>query len=76
MISGLLIERGSILSHSAVVARDMGIPTIVGITGLVDALETGQEVRMDGRAGTVERLSSSDLLDNEGAVEESPVACK
>src|SRR6185436_5077259 len=33
-ISGLLIERGSILSHSAIVAREMGIPTIVGIRGL------------------------------------------
>ena len=33
-VSGILIERGSPLSHSAVVAREMGIPTIVGITGL------------------------------------------
>ena len=32
-VSGLLIERGSILSHSAIVAREMGIPTIVGILG-------------------------------------------
>jgi rifampicin phosphotransferase len=56
-VSGILIERGSILSHSAVVAREMGIPTIVGITGLVNALTTGQKVRMDGRAGTVEILA-------------------
>jgi pyruvate,water dikinase len=46
-VSGLLIERGSILSHSAIVAREMGIPTIVGITGLVGTL------KMDGGAGTV-----------------------
>ena len=52
-VSGLLIERGSILSHSAIVAREMGIPTIVGILGLVGTLQTGQVVTMDGGAGTV-----------------------
>src|SRR5262249_2583295 len=52
-VSGLLIERGSILSHSAIVAREMGIPTIVGIPGLVSTLRTGQIVTMDGAAGTV-----------------------
>lgn len=52
-VSGLLIERGSILSHSAIVAREMGIPTIVGIPGLVSTLATGQVVTMDGAAGTV-----------------------
>jgi pyruvate,water dikinase len=49
----LLIERGSILSHSAIVAREMGIPTIVGIAGLVGTLKTGQRVTMDGGTGTV-----------------------
>jgi rifampicin phosphotransferase len=52
-VSGLLIERGSILSHSAIVAREMGIPTIVGIAGLVSTLKTGQSVTMDGTTGTV-----------------------
>ena len=52
-VSGLLIERGSILSHSAIVAREMGIPTIVGIAGLVGTLKTGQRVTMDGGTGTV-----------------------
>lgn len=58
-VSGVLIERGSILSHSAIVAREMGIPTIVGIPGLTAALKTGQRVRMDGAAGTVEILSAT-----------------
>ena len=35
------------------VAREMGIPTIVGITGLIATLESGQHVTMDGSAGTV-----------------------
>ncbi|MBM4142528.1 MAG: phosphoenolpyruvate synthase [Lentisphaerae bacterium] len=57
-VSGVLIERGSILSHSAIVAREMGIPTIVGIPGLTAALKTGRRVRMDGAAGTVELLDT------------------
>lgn len=55
--SGLLIERGSLLSHSAVVARELGLPTIVGISGgLMQKLETGMRVRMDGTLGIVEIL--------------------
>jgi pyruvate,water dikinase len=54
--SGLLVERGSLLSHSAIVAREMGIPAIVGIPGLMDRLEDGEEVEMDGGRGTVRKL--------------------
>jgi pyruvate,water dikinase len=61
-ISGLLIERGSILSHSAIVAREMGIPTIVGIPGLLSLLRDGMVVRMDGGTGRVE-LEETTLAD-------------
>jgi pyruvate,water dikinase len=52
-VSGLLVERGSLLSHSAIVAREMGLPAIVGIKGLTRTLQTGMRVRMDGKAGTI-----------------------
>ncbi len=55
-VSGILIERGSILSHSAIVAREMGIPAIVGIPNLLDSLEDGQSVKMDGQTGIVKIL--------------------
>ncbi|MCX7978155.1 MAG: phosphoenolpyruvate synthase, partial [Bdellovibrionaceae bacterium] len=51
-ISGLLVERGSLLSHSAIVAREMGIPAIVSIPGLTKTLQTGMRIRLDGKAGT------------------------
>ncbi len=55
--SGLLIERGSLLSHSAVVARELGLPTIVGISGgLMKRLKTGQRVRIDAGKGEVRIL--------------------
>ncbi len=55
--AGLLIERGSLLSHSAVVARELGLPTIVGISGgLMQKVQTGQCVRMDAGKGEVRIL--------------------
>lgn len=56
MISGLLVERGSLLSHSAIVAREMGIPTIVGINGLTRKLKDGTKIKMDGKSGQIKIL--------------------
>ena len=55
-ISGLIIERGSVLSHSAVVAREMGIPTIVGLSNIAEKLSDNDIVRMDGSTGLVKRM--------------------
>jgi pyruvate,water dikinase len=54
--AGILVERGSTLSHSAVLAREFGIPAVVGIPGLLETVSDGERVRLDGGAGTVERL--------------------
>ena len=56
--SGLLVERGSLLSHSAIVSRELGIPAIVSIPGLVDWLTTGDFVEFDGATGSVRRLTA------------------
>lgn len=58
MAAGLLVERGSLLSHSAIVAREMGLPAVVGLPGLCEWLQTGDEVELDGRAGTVRKISA------------------
>ncbi len=58
--SGLLIERGSILSHSAIVARELGLPAIVGISNITKRLKTGDEVEMDGAKGTIRILVRSE----------------
>jgi pyruvate,water dikinase len=55
---GILIERGSPLSHSAIVAREMGIPTIVSVADLTKRLQTGDRVRMDGQAGVVQIIEN------------------
>lgn len=57
--AGLLVEHGSLLSHSAIVAREMGIPAVVSIDSLTSWLRTGDEVEFDGRTGEVTRLSAA-----------------
>ena len=55
---GVLVERGSLLSHAAIVARELGIPSIVALPGITTWLADGDWVEMDGRAGTVKRIQS------------------
>ncbi len=54
--AGLLVERGSLLSHSAIVAREMGIPAIVSIDGVTRWLTDGDWVELDGKSGVVTRV--------------------
>ncbi|MGX5857247.1 PEP/pyruvate-binding domain-containing protein [Dyadobacter jiangsuensis] len=55
--SGIIVERGSLLSHSAIVSREMGKPCIVGVTGLLKSLKTGDEIEMDGSTGIIRTIS-------------------
>lgn len=57
---GILVERGSTLSHSAVVARELGIPAVVNIPGITKILSDGENVKMDGSKGTITRLDVED----------------
>ncbi len=57
--SALLIERGSPLTHVAVVARELDIPTVVQIPGLTSAVTSGMRLRVDGGAGTAEILKEA-----------------
>ncbi len=60
--SGLLVERGSMLSHSAIVAREMGLPTIVSIPGLTGWLCEGDLVEMNGATGAVARIDAGEVI--------------
>jgi len=60
-ISGLVVERGSMLSHSAIVAREMGIPAVIGVRGAAERLHTGDPLRLDGAKGTVEIVAEGGL---------------
>ena len=58
--SAILVERGSLLSHSAIVSRELGIPAVVGISGLINSVHTGDTVKMNGITGTVEIIERAD----------------
>ena len=50
---GLVMELGGMMTHGSVVAREYGIPAIVGVPQATQRLVTGQKVRVDGTAGRI-----------------------
>jgi pyruvate,water dikinase len=54
--AGVIVEMGGILNHCAIVAREYGIPAVVGIEQVSRKIETGRKVRLDGNTGVVELL--------------------
>jgi pyruvate,water dikinase len=54
--AGLLVERGSVLSHVAIVAREMGLPMVTELAGISGAVADGDRLELDGRSGRVRRL--------------------
>jgi phosphoenolpyruvate synthase/pyruvate phosphate dikinase len=50
---GLVMEMGGPMSHGAIVAREYGIPAVVGVPDATEHIETGQRITVDGSAGEV-----------------------
>lgn len=50
---GIAVEYGSLLSHTAIVSRELGIPTVVSVPSVTRKIETGDFIEIDGAAGTV-----------------------
>ena len=55
--AGLVAETGSVLSHLAIVARELGVPTVVGVPDAVERFPLGARVLVDGTTGEVEVLT-------------------
>ena len=53
---GVIVERGSVLSHAAIVARELGIPAVVSLPGVTGWLTDGDWIEMDGSTGVVRRV--------------------
>jgi rifampicin phosphotransferase len=51
---GVIIEKGSSLSHSVIMLREWGIPTIINVPGISRALTSGTIVNMDANTGKIE----------------------
>jgi phosphohistidine swiveling domain-containing protein len=55
---GLVMEVGGMMTHGSVVAREYGIPAVVGVSQATTRLQTGQHVRVDGSSGIVTVLEN------------------
>ncbi len=51
---GLITEVGGLMTHGSVVAREYGIPAVVGVHQATTRLQTGQRIRLDGSSGQIE----------------------
>ncbi len=57
LLTGIVTDRGGTLSHAAVVAREYGIPAVVGTGNATQLIRDGARVRVDGTSGMVEVLA-------------------
>lgn len=57
-VSGILVERGSLLSHAAIVSRELNLPAVVSVPGLMDWLKDDDIVEMDGTTGTITKITN------------------
>lgn len=53
----IVSEKGSLLSHTAIISRELKKPSVVGIDRITDCLKTGDMVRVDGDSGIVQKIS-------------------
>ena len=56
-IKGLVTEVGGLMTHGAVIAREYGLPAVVGIDNATKLIKDGQHVRVNGTDGYVEILN-------------------
>src|SRR5690606_4165526 len=53
---GLVSEKGSLLSHTAIIGRELNVPTVVGVRGATQIIKTGDRIKIDGVTGKIEIL--------------------
>lgn len=52
-VRGIIVEYGGLLSHAAIVSRELGIPCIVGVPGATQSIKTGDRIHMNGTNGRI-----------------------
>jgi pyruvate,water dikinase len=57
-IGGLVTEVGGLMTHGAVVAREYGLPAVVGVEHATQLVRDGQRIRVNGTDGYVEVISA------------------
>ena len=55
-VGAIVMESGGYLSHGAIVARELGLPAVVNVPGIMEQVRDGEPVIVDGDAGRVSRV--------------------
>jgi pyruvate,water dikinase len=55
-IKGLVTEVGGLMTHGAVIAREYGLPAVVGVEKATQLIKNGQHIRVNGTEGYIELL--------------------
>ncbi|PIQ25119.1 hypothetical protein COW36_20620 [bacterium (Candidatus Blackallbacteria) CG17_big_fil_post_rev_8_21_14_2_50_48_46] len=66
--AGLVVEKGSLLSHTAIIGRELGIPTIVGVSGATRRIQNGQRLSLNGQTGQIQILENGASLPETASV--------
>jgi len=53
---GLISEKGSLLSHTAIIGRELGVPTIVGVKGATQLIKTGERILLNSQTGKIKKI--------------------
>lgn len=56
LAKGVVVEHGGMLSHAAIVTRELGIPSIIGVENVTSLLDTGSRVRINTQSSSLEIL--------------------
>ncbi|MDX2244358.1 MAG: putative PEP-binding protein [Leptolyngbyaceae cyanobacterium bins.302] len=59
---GLILEQGSLTSHSAIVAREIGVPAVMGVAEATQHIRSGELIWVDGDQGRVYRLAQTAIM--------------
>jgi pyruvate,water dikinase len=57
--AGLVSEKGSLLSHTAIIGRELNIPTVVGVKKATSQINQGEELELDGSTGLIRLMAST-----------------
>ena len=52
-VAGIIVEEGSLLQHATTLAREFGVPAIVGVAGAVALFQEGDVIELDGDTGVI-----------------------
>jgi rifampicin phosphotransferase len=58
-VAGVVVEEGGLLQHATTLAREFGIPAVVGLAGATESISDGETIEVRGDTGEVVRLQGS-----------------